>query len=338
MKRLAALLMLACVPVMAGASADCIPATPLPLLARIGPGEVHAALLVGGSMPALRVVDAASGATLWSADAAAGASQRFAAMTAAFAGSFAALDTDGDGLPDRVYAGDLAGRLWRFDLHQGAAADHWASGGIFADFSNELGRGFLAPPDVSLMAAAGAAPWFDIAVGTAAPGHAGADNRFYVLRDATPFTAWSDQQYRDWQPLREADLLHVTTAEPAADAVMDAGWFVELGSGDVLTASLTVAGRVVFAVAEAGAGVLGCRSAFSLATLSLATTKLPTVAAGNWRRMLDGEQPLTTSFMLAVAADSGVATARCTFGDQHLADCDVDLRPHRTWWRREDAE
>ncbi len=72
--------------------------------------------------------------------------------------------------------------------------------------------GFRAPPDVSLAAPAGVAPWFDIALGTAAPGHVAANNRLYLLRDHAPFDAWTDAQYRDWQPLREADLLQVTTA------------------------------------------------------------------------------------------------------------------------------
>ncbi|HTQ36148.1 MAG TPA: hypothetical protein VMH77_03860 [Steroidobacteraceae bacterium] len=338
-----ALLLLMPVLMLAGAAATaaesiaCLPDTPVPLLVRIGTAPTRPALLIGGSTPALRVVDAATGALLWSADGADGAMQRFPAMTAPFAGSLIALDTDNDGVQDRLYAGDMAGRLWRFDLHDGAPATSWASGAVFADFSNDAGRGFLAPADVSLMAPGGAAPWFNVAIGTAAPGRSGANNRFYVLRDSAPFVAWDDAQYRAWQPVREADLLRITAGTPA-DVAISAGWFVELGSGDVLSASLTVAGRVVFAVAESGI-TPGCRSAFTVAALDLGSPRLTVDATGNWRQPLSPELAASASFTLTMPpAGTEATSARCAFGDTPVAACDVDLRPHRTWWRREDAE
>ena len=330
-------LLFVCAGVAAGAElSDCLPDLPVALTVRIGAAAPVHALLRGGDAPALQVIDAQSGAPLWSAGAAAPVTQRFAAMSAPFAGSLIALDTDGDGLDDRLYAGDLAGRLWRFDLHNGAPAGTWASGGVFADFSNDAGRMFLAPPDVALMSPPGAAPWFSIALGTAAPGRADADNRFYVLRDTTPFASWSDAQYHDWQPLHESDLARVAGTSAAADGGSGPGWFVALGGGDVLGAALTASGRTVFAIADS---LTGCRSAFSLATLDLAQRRLVSDASGAWRAAVAGELPLGTSF--ALIADTGgvpAGTARCQFGDVHVADCDVDLRPHRTWWRREDAE
>ncbi len=119
----------------------------------------------------------------------------------------------------------------------------WASGGVFADFSNNAGRGFVAPPDVSLAAPPRAAPWLNIALGTAAPGYPAANNRFYVLRDYTPFAARTDAQYRDWQPLHETDLLRVATAGLPPQEEVVAGWFIELGTGEVITAAVTVAGQ-----------------------------------------------------------------------------------------------
>ncbi len=320
----------------AGEPSACLPKPPVPLTVRIGGSAPLRALLVGGSSPTLQVIDARSGALLWAAGAAAPAQQRFAAMTAPFGGSLVALDTDGDRLDDRLYAGDRDGRLWRFDLHNGAAADAWASGGVFADFSNSAGRGFLAPPDVALMSAPGTAPWFSIALGTAAPGSPDANNRFYVLRDATPFEAWTDSQYRDWQPLRESDLLQVTDLNNHAADAAGAGWFIELGSGDVLSASLTTAGTTVFAIAGSTAG---CSAAFSVETLNLAQRRPVADPTGNWRRAMDANLPIDTGLSLAVdQSDAQPTTARCLFGDTHIAACDVDLRPHRTWWLREDAE
>ncbi len=319
---------------------DCIPSSPLSLSVRIGTDPVpQQVLLVGGGTPALRIVDARSGATLWSAGTAAPASQRYAAMTAAFAGSLIALDTDHDGLHDRLYAGDLHARLWRFDLHNGRTADHWSSGGVFADFRNTSGRGFRAPPDVSLATAPGTAPTLHIALGTAAPGHVDADNRFYVLRDHAPFDPWTDEQYADWRPLREADLSLVTTIGPSPATLNPAGYYIELGSGEVITPSLTVAGRIVLAIAQTSAEpVIGCRSAFSVAALDLVRGQPLLDAAGAWRRPL--REVLPGNAVLTLAANpAGTATSMlCTLGAVRVAECDVDLRPRRSWWRRGDAE
>lgn len=316
---------------------DCIPSAPVPLTVRIGSdAPPQRALLVGGDAPALRVVDAGSGATLWSAGAATPASQRYAAMTAEFAGSLIALDTDNDGLHDRVYAGDLAGRLWRLDLHNGVAAADWTSGGVFADFSNPAGRGFRAPPDVSLTMNHGAAPWLNIAVGTAASGRADADNRFYLLRDHAPFHAWTQAQYEDWQPLHEDDLSLVNTTSGSPPSQNPAGYYIELGRGEVITPSLTVSGRIVIAIADPTSS-LGCRSTFSVAALELLQGRPLLDADGNWRRTLPGDAPATATFALRMAPGS-TTSALCSLGDARAAECDVELAPRRSWWRRGDAE
>ena len=320
----------------AGEPSGCLPEPPVPLTVRIGASAALQALLIGGASPTLQVIDAGSGALLWSAGSTPKSLQTFTAMTAPFGGSLIALDTDQDGLDDRLYAGDLDGRLWRFDLHNGASAKAWASGGVFADFSNGAGRGFLAPPDVVLTKAPAAEPWFSIALGTAAPGHPDANNRFYVLRDATPFAAWTDAQYRNWRPLHESDLLQVTDLKDHSTDPTRAGWFIELGSGDVLSASLTVGGTTVFAVASSSAS---CSSAFSVGTLNLAERRPVADQSGEWRKALAGNMPIDTAIALSVdETDTKASTAHCVFGDTQIAGCDVDLRPHRTWWLREDAE
>jgi hypothetical protein len=325
---------------LAAEPADCAPSASLPVSVRIGSDAApRQALLVGGSAPALRIVDARSGMTLWSAGAAAPASQRYAAMTASFGGSLIALDTDHDGLHDRLYAGDLEGRLWRFDLHNGAAAGDWSSGGVFADFSNTAGRGFRAPPDVSLADAPGMAPWLNIAVGTSAPGHVDADNRFYVLRDYAPFESLTIAQYGDWQPLREADLSLVATVGPSPGSLDPEGYYIELGSGEVITPSLTVAGRIVLAIAGTSAApATGCRSAFSIASLDLARGQPLRDATGNWRRLLREDLPLNAVLRLDAIPSGAFTSALCSLGDARVAECDVALPARRAWWRREDAE
>ena len=80
-------------------------------------------VLLQSSLPnGLRLLDPVDGRELWSAGAGAGTTQQIAAMDAAFGTSLVALHLDEDGLHDRLYAGDRAGRLWRFDLRAGARA------------------------------------------------------------------------------------------------------------------------------------------------------------------------------------------------------------------------
>lgn len=343
-RRLGVLLWLLSAGAAAAPLLECLPAPRIPIMVRIGnpAGAVTPAFLEGGAAPPLRVVDARTGALLWSAGPAAPVLQPFPAMHADFAGSLAVLDTDADGLHDRIYAGDLAGRIWRFDLHHGATADHWASGGVFADFSNTEGRGFVAPPDISLAAPAGAPPWLNIAVGTATPDGGRANNRYYVLRDYAVFDSWNDARYRALAPLRESDLLHVDN-QPAADAPIRSGWFVELGAGAVLTPSLTVAGRAVLAITESGASpATGCRVVVSVSAIRLdaATPAFDldgngVIDARDWRIALPTPLPAATPFALTQTAADSMA---CALGGIAVPACDVDTRPVKTWWRREDAD
>nr|PZN63949.1 MAG: hypothetical protein DIU62_10475 [Pseudomonadota bacterium] len=168
----------------------------------MGDAPPVAALLQAGLEVPLSVVEAGTGRLLWSAGTDS-VVQRFDGLDAPFTGSLAAIDLDADGLHDRIYAGDMAARLWRFDVQHGAPAGEWLTGGVFADFRNAEGRGFIAPPDISLSAPPGATAWLNIALGTAAPGNPAANNRLYVLRDHAVYEAWSARQNGDWRPVRE---------------------------------------------------------------------------------------------------------------------------------------
>jgi hypothetical protein len=321
----------------------CLPAASVPIMVRIGAEPAVAALLEGGIETPLSVAEAASRRLLWSAAAHPAVVRTFADMDTAFAGSLAALDLDGDGLHDRIYAGDLAGRLWRFDLQHGAPAAQWARGGVFADFRNDEGRGFLAAPDVSLSAPPGAPAWLNIAVGTAAPGNAAANNRFYALRDHAVHESWTEEQYQDWQPLHEADLLRVTvTAQADTEAATSpdpafAGWYVELGAGHVVTPTITINHRAVLAIAAVlPRGNGPCEVLTRIASFDLVRQQLvPATTGDHWQASLPLPVPVAAGFSLEAIDD---AVTACVLGGQRIAACDVDTRPRKTWWRRNDAE
>jgi hypothetical protein len=329
-------------PAPARAFPACLPPASVPIVVQIGDAPPVAALLEGGVEIPLSVKEAATGRVLWSGGEHS-AVQAFAGMDAAFNGSLAAIDLDGDGLHDRLYAGDMAARLWRFDAHHGANADQWLSGGVFADFGNAEGRGFVAAPDISLAAPAGLAPWLDIAVGTAAPGNPAANNRFYVLRDTAVLDAWPAWHSHRWRPLREYDLRRVPATvqdlHQAAAAVdtTTPGWYVELGRGQVLTPSLTVEHRVVLVVAEAMPRAGSCEIMARTGTLDLAQGRPALADAdGGWLARLP--RPVAVAGRLHLGVVAGAAVAACTLDGERIAACDLDTRPRRLWWRRMDAE
>lgn len=316
---------------------SCQPALPVPLVVRIGADSPPTrALLRGGVLPRIFVEASDTGQVLWTAADVAPATQQFTGMHAAFAGSFTAIDLDGDGVHDRLYAGDLAGRLWRFDLHHGAAPELWASGGIWADFSSVAGRGFLAPPDVSLSVQPDQKPWLTIAVGTARTTDSAVANIFYVLRDRQPFDTWSDTDYHKWHPLHESDLLAIGRPGEAATAVINKGYYFQLGTTDVLAPSLTVSGRATLALSTPVAGT-SCQVAITVASFDI-----DTAAPQPTQNTAPGDAPLPPIVLPAgsgfVLSQNDSGQALCTLGHTHVAACDVDTRPVRLYWRREDAD
>jgi hypothetical protein len=345
MKSLPLILMMMFATAGVGASSgaspfSCLPQVLVPMLVRIGDAPPRPARLEGGIETPLSLFDAVSGQLLWSAGANPSAIQEITGMDAGISGSITAIDLDGDGLHDRIYAGDMAARLWRIDLHHGAPAASWATGGMFADFGNAEGRGFLAAPDISLSAPAGDAPWLNLAIGTAAPGNPAANNRLYVLRDHAASGSWSSAEYEAWQPLHEQDLVLVpaTLQDVAGAASIDAagpGWYVELGAGHVIAPAITVAGRTSLAIASAVPRAGACEVFARTGTVDLARQEVvPGGSAGEWSTRLAVPIPAAATFGFGAIA-GGVAP--CLLGGQRIPGCDVDTRPRRTWWRRTDA-
>lgn len=313
----------------------CFAGEPVSIVVRIGDTPPRRAWLRGGISPPLTVVDAGTSQVLWSAAESPPAHQLFSNLRLQFLGSLLPLDLDGDGVHDRIYAGDLGGRLWRFDLHHAQPAERWASGGVFADFAAGS-RGFVAAPDVSL-AGDGSQTWFNIALGTARLGSATVDNRFYVVRDRAPFESWSPSQYQDWRPLREDDLVMLPRLGASLSGPAPHGYFIGLGSADVLSPTLTVSGRATLALAQSGSALEGrCAVSVVVSSLTLDTGLEQGVPASG------GSAP--TRVTLSMTAGGAFALHRegsralCTLDATRIPACDVDLSPRRIWWRREDAD
>src|SRR5690606_14129861 len=64
---------------------------------------------------ALFIVDAFTGSLLWHGGAAA-ATRRFSAMRYSIPADAKVIDLDANGFADRIYAADMGGQIWRFDI------------------------------------------------------------------------------------------------------------------------------------------------------------------------------------------------------------------------------
>lgn len=213
------------------------------------------------------MVDASSGALLWYAGGPAGTGAPdlpLSRMTHSIPGRTNVIDLDGDGFADRMYAADLGGRVWRFDIHNGHERDTLVTGGVLA----QLGAGddpvpdirrhrrFYYAPDVALMQRRGAEPYFNLAIGSGYRGHplhTGTRDRFYSIRDRSPFTRLDQASYDALAPIRESDLVDVTDSITTVSVPASArGWRLELRLNGgwvgekVLAEALTVNGVVLF--------------------------------------------------------------------------------------------
>jgi hypothetical protein len=331
------------------AAAPCRAPTPLILRVRFL-AEAPREVVVESMLPSgFRLVDGTSREELWSTGPDPARTQQVDGMDSSFGTSFAALHLDADGLHDRLYAGDRAGRLWRFDLHAGARRSDWMEAAVLADLGTPGGgRGFVAKPDVALIEAPTGTSWFSIAIGTANTGAPRADNRFYVLRDSTTG--------RPGRTLSESDL---TPLSPPAgvDSGNDHGYYLQLGSAQVLAQALTLNGRIHFTAVERPRALVAACPPGTLpdtpATLTVTVLRardgaveanptdpvitdamtLPVV-----RRALANPLPAATGVDLATARDPATGLLPCMIGAEVLPGCFLDLHPQRSWWRREDAD
>lgn len=214
----------------------------------------------------LYMVDAASGELLWYAGGPGGDGTPDLAlpnMTNSIPARVSVLDLDGDQFADRLYAADMGGRVWRFDIFNGNSRASLVTGGVFArlgagdnpDATRADNRRFYYAPDVALIQRRAADPYYNLAIGSGYRGHPleqDTQDRFYSLRDRNPFAKRTQAQYNALDPVLDADLFDVTdatdTTVPAGapgfrlELRLNGGWVGE----KVLAEVLTVSGTILF--------------------------------------------------------------------------------------------
>ena len=182
------------------------------------------------------IVDALKGSLLWSAGAAASdANLKLARMDHSIPAAVTVLDTDSDGYADRMYVGDTAAQVWRFDITNGNPADTLVAGGVLASLgthddgthTEEAARRFYNSADVAAIQQPGHPPFFSIAIGSGYRGHplnTVNQDRFYALRDLKPFTRMTQAQYNSFTIITDAALQDITKDVKPVIPADSVGW------------------------------------------------------------------------------------------------------------------
>lgn len=219
------------------------------------------------------MLELSTGNLLWSGgqEGTPGVNWEHTEMNNAIPAEIAILDLNDDTFADRMYAGDMGGRIWRFDIWHGQEPDLLVTGGVLATLGVghtnpanpaatavlQESRRFYNSPDVSLVTARGAAPFLNIAIGSGYRGHpleTDTRDRFYSIRDYRPFQRLLDDAYTSaggWTPITDGSLVNVTTDVNAVVPDGSNGWKIEMSTDGwvgekILADSVTVGGVIFF--------------------------------------------------------------------------------------------
>jgi type IV pilus assembly protein PilY1 len=213
------------------------------------------------------MLDLETGAQIWRAGMDSGADLPLTKMTRAIPSRVRVLDLNGDGYADRMYAADLGGQIWRFDIRNGLTPVNLVAGGVIARFGAEgitspsaaVTRRFYTSPDVSLFHDLKQDRRFlAISLGSGYREHpldGSAEDRFYSLRDRDVFNGLTQLQYNSYDIATDSNMVEVSGTFDVDISSADRGWKLTLPAGQkVLSDSQTFADSVFFVSFEPTVG------------------------------------------------------------------------------------
>jgi type IV pilus assembly protein PilY1 len=238
------------------------------------PDQDNAALstdIIGNS---LYVLDSVTGALLWHGSRN-GLHKDFniagKSMDYSIPSRIRVIDIDGDGFGDRLYAGDMGGQVWRFDVNNGQPAATLIDGAVIAQLGGAPNavpaaqdvRRFYNTPDVAFINTR-EGNFIHVGIGSGHRGHplgTTVRDRFYALRDYA-VGAQTQAQLDARTIITDASLVPVTTVSPVVPWGSP-GWRVDLGIGGwngekVLAEARTFANQVFFSTFQPSKVVASC--------------------------------------------------------------------------------
>ncbi len=265
---------------------------------------------------AVYMVDVLTGKRLWSAGDSNAHDLVLTDMTHSIPAGIRVLDIDGDRYADRMYVGDMGGRVWRFDISNGKPVAELVNGGVLASLgaadlpSPTLAdvRRFYATPDVARIVS-GKTMYLSVHIGSGHREHpldTATDDEFYALRDYNVFDTIATDSYP--APITRSDLEDITSDVDPVIPAGSKGWRLgmDLSPGEkVLTESRTFANTVIFSSFSPGGNGDACVAAGGLNRLYLVS-----VRDGSPITNLDGSeegQPLTADDRTRTLNQGGIA-------------------------------
>jgi type IV pilus assembly protein PilY1 len=194
---------------------------------------------------AIYILDSVTGVPLWHG-AKSGGDKAFdvagKSMDYSMPADVKVVDLDGDDFVDRMYAADMGGQVWRFDVHNGATAANLITGGVIAQLGSAPNtdtaladvRRFYYSPDVAIATDKQTHSQFvHVGIGSGHREHPlSLDNhdRFYALRDKNlPLGSMTQEEFDALEPTTDAELTTITSANTAM--TQDAkGWKLVLNA------------------------------------------------------------------------------------------------------------
>jgi type IV pilus assembly protein PilY1 len=283
------------------------------------------------------IVDSVSGSLLWHGGLS-GRDKSFntpgRAMSYSIPSRIRVVDVDGDGYTDRMYAGDMGGQVWRFDVTNGEPAATLVNGGVIASLGGaatpgapEHTRRFYNAPDVAFINSP-TGNFIHVGIGSGHRGHPldlVTQDYFYALRDYAT-GALTQAQYNARTIVGHADLtlVNVTNNVPANGP----GWRMALDVGGwqgekVLAEARTFANKVIFSTfmptvttVDACMPQLGTNRTYAVSVFNAAPVL-------NLDGSADGD-PLTSSDLFVEASGGILPVAQALFLDN---DTDGDGLP-----------
>ncbi|HMB73161.1 MAG TPA: PilC/PilY family type IV pilus protein [Gammaproteobacteria bacterium] len=250
---------------------------------------------------AIYVVDSVTGDLLWHASDA-GSDRNLAAMQYSIPGDIKVIDLDSDRYADRMYATDMGGQLWRFDVLNNRPVAEFVNGGVIAQLgaapsgtpSAADSRRFYYAADSSIVLGRGQA-FINIAVGSGHRAHPNStltQDALFSVRDYAAFLPRSQTVYDLLTPATVADLVDITDDVTTVVPDGSPGWKLWLrASGSFsgeksLAEARTFNNRLYFTTFEPGTSSLATDCAPRLGINRLYVVDILTGAPVN---NLDGE-------------------------------------------------
>jgi len=206
------------------------------------------------------MLDLKTGAELWRAGPDTSADLQLSGMTRAIPSRIRVLDMSGDGFADRMYASDLGGQLWRFDITNDEGPANLVAGGIIAQLGGEgtsspsiaETRRFFTTPDVSVFTdTLQNKRYLAISIGSGYRAHPldeRNNDRFFSVRDPNVFLPITQAAYNTYPVVHDNDLVEVQGQLDAILDPLDRGWKYTMPPGEKILSNSTTFNNSVYFV------------------------------------------------------------------------------------------